>query len=205
MVSQGFSWAVTIIVARLLSPQDYGLMGMASLLIGLIYLFNEMGLGAVIIQRREISKADLDSIFWFSVFFGLILYGVAWMLAPLIAWFFKMERLIPIIRVLSLSLLIAPFRIIPYNLLTRELALDKRSKAELVASFLAGFTSISMALAGAGVWSLVGAILVNGTVLTALLSVFVKWRPGLSVNRKSLISCLSFGGMVSGERMMWYS
>jgi len=203
-ISQLFTWAIVIIVARILSPEDYGLMGMAGLLIGFMALFNEMGLGAAIIQREEIQKQELNTIFWFSLFFGLLLYGAAWVAAPAIAWFFKTEELILLIRILSLSLLIGPFRIVPFNLLTRDLVFDKRSKIELAANLVAGLTSLSIALGGAGVWSLVGATLAREIVLVVALWFLVEWKPSLSIGRGVLLPLLSFGGKVSGERLMWY-
>lgn len=204
-LAQLFSWSTTIIVARILTPDDYGLMGMAGILIGVIYLFNEMGLGAAIIQRERTSTIALDSIFWFSVFLGALLYSLLWLAAPWVAFFFRTERLVSIIRVLSLSLIIGSFRIVPYNLLTRDLLFDKRSKAELAGSLVSGLTSITLAFAGAGVWALVSATLADGFILLLGVYFIVPWRPRLAFSWKELTSFLSFGSQVSGERVVWYA
>ena len=115
---QLISWAITVFVARILSPDDYGLFGMAALITSSLVVFNELGLGPAIIQKKDLTKEQLSSCFWIIMAINLFLYFIAFISAPLVASFFREERLIAIIRVAAISVVIGGLYKIPYSLLT---------------------------------------------------------------------------------------
>ena len=122
---QLISWAITVFVARILSPDDYGLFGMAALITSSLVVFNELGLGPAIIQKKDLTKEQLSSCFWIIMAINLFLYFIAFISAPLVASFFREERLIAIIRVAAISVVIGGLYKIPYSLLTKELMFKK--------------------------------------------------------------------------------
>ena len=128
---QGLTWIATIFVARILSPADYGLFGFAVLVTGLIDLINELGLGAAIVQRRDLTDEALETVFWFSMACSVVVYGFVWLVAPWIAAFFGQPQLVPVLRVITLTFPIGSLRIIPWNLLTKRVDFKHRSLAEV--------------------------------------------------------------------------
>ncbi|GAB4345927.1 MAG: lipopolysaccharide biosynthesis protein [Candidatus Abyssubacteria bacterium] len=203
VLSQLFSWAITIVVARILTPNDYGLMGMAGLIIILCQYFGDVGLGAALIQRKDVEDDDLSSIFWFSIAVSLLLYLIAWSVAPALALFFEAEKLTLLVRVLSLSFVIGIMRTIPVSLINRDLAFDKYSKSDVIATLFAVLTSLFMAVKGFGVWALVSATLTRDVVFNIAIFHYYPWKPVASFNWRRLKSFLGFGSNVLGARMVW--
>jgi len=202
--SQASSWLVTLILARLLLPADFGLLAIAWVFIGLLDLINELGIGAAIIQKQDLNEQDLHSTFWFIIVTSSLLYLLSYLLAPTIARFFQNEQLTPILRVLALILVIGAFKIIPLNLLTKELDFPKRSTAEFLSVFTGGLFSVVLATLGHGVWSLVFGTLLRHTILTILVFWLSPWRPKLVFQFKRIKRILSFGVTVAGSSVVWY-
>lgn len=155
IVGQAAAWAATIIVIRLLTPEDYALIAIASLVIGFSELLRELGLGAAIIQRDDIHEEELRSIFGLVIVVHLFLFLLTYFIAPLVANFFNEERLIDIIRVAALQLLILIFLVIPNALMVRAMRFKWISIVRAMASIAAGLVTLGMAYAGFGVWSLI--------------------------------------------------
>ena len=119
--TQILSWAVTIFVARLLSPEDYGLMSLANVLTGYVEVFSELGLGAAIVQRPDISQKEYSSNFWFSLAVGTVFAGVAYLLSYPTAWLFGEPRVIPITQTISALFIVGAVGTVPFNMLMRDL------------------------------------------------------------------------------------
>jgi O-antigen/teichoic acid export membrane protein len=203
-ISQGFSWVVTILLARLLVPADFGLIAMAIIFIGFLELINELGIGAAIVQKKDLEEDDLHSTFWFSILFGFILYAFIFFSAPIIGFFFGSEKLSIILRVLGINFVIGAFKVVPYNVLAKELAFNKRSKAELSSVITGGIASLALATLGYGVWSLVYGSLVYNLVLVTLVIYFCQWRPRPIFHFRKVKKMLDFGLSVAGSQVLWY-
>lgn len=118
-VSQLFSWVVTILVARILVPEDYGLMAMATIITGYAQMFAELGLGAAIIQKPQLIQIELSSVFWFSFMFGSMLALSCFPIAHLTAFIFHEPRVIPLTKTISLLFIFSSLQIVPLNLLKK--------------------------------------------------------------------------------------
>lgn len=176
------AFLTNIILARLLSPHDFGLVAMASLALGFTDLFKDLGTGSAVIQRKEISEELLSSIFWINTGFGLIVAAGLYGLSPAIAGFYREPDVAPLMQVLSLSFFVSALSIVQSSLLLRELAFERLAKIELFTSVFSSIVAISAAYAGFGVMSLVYQPLLNSVLVLALLWGVNPWRPKWQFN-----------------------
>lgn len=169
--------ATTVMLARLLSPSDFGLMSMAVVVIGFVNLFKDLGTASAVVQRRDPTEGFLSSVFWVNVVFGFLAMAVLFAGAPILASFYREPRLVPILEVLSLTFVISGLSILQQAIFERNLAFRALAKVEISAIVSGSIVGIALALLGAGVWSLVGQALAIATVTTALLWASSAWRP----------------------------
>ncbi|MBE0447286.1 MAG: MOP flippase family protein [Actinobacteria bacterium] len=201
---QGMQFATTIILARLLAPSDFGLKGMAMVVIGFVFLFKDLGTSAAIIQRKHLSEEFLSSIFWVNVVFGFFATGVLFMSAPVIASFYREPRVTPILGVLSLTFLISGFSILHQAILQRNLAFNKLAKVEIGSIIAGSVIGIGAALLGAGVWSLVYQTLAVAAMTTILLWTSSSWRPKLVFHWTEVKSVSSYSLNLTGFNIFNY-
>lgn len=173
----GMQFVTIAILARLLTPDDFGLVGMAVVVIGFVAIFKDLGTSAAIIQQKNLSEELLSSIFWVNVVFGVLAMAVLFVLSPLAAIFYNEQRVIPLLRVLSLTFFISGFSILQQAILERDLAFNKLAKLEIIATLLGSMVGIGLAILGYGVWSLVYQSLAIATMTTVLLWAYSAWRP----------------------------
>ena len=204
LTGQLFTWAMTLIVIRLLTPEDYGLMAIAVLFIQFLMLLNEFGLGAVLVHRKNLDEETKRKIFGVILLINTTFFIIINIAATWIADFFHEKELILIIHVLSIQFIISAFEIVPVAMLERELNFKKKSLVYLGASVVGGTTTLVLALYDFGVWSLIWG---NLTVITLqvcginIVSPFLKLP---SFNFKGMMSIMSFGWLVTLERAMWF-
>ncbi len=203
-IGQAISWVITIYVVRILSPDDYGLMGMSLVFIGLVILNNELGLGSAIVQKKDLVEDDLSSIYWITIFINIALYLFSYSLAPLIAAFFNESRLTSVIRVIALTFLINSVGFISYYMLTREMLFKKRSIAELLGNLSGSVSTLLFAINGFGVWSLVYGRVIIEITKTLLLFVLYPFKPKLSFSFYRTRSMIKFGLQVVLVRFLSY-
>jgi teichuronic acid exporter len=203
LVGQVLTWSVTIVVIRLLSPGEYGLLAMATVFMSILLMLAEAGLGAALIQAREVDELTLRRIFGAAIVIHLVLFVLQFAAAPLIAAFFKEERLVAIIRVLALQLLLMIFGVIPGALLSRNFKFKGASLIGLGSSVCGSLCTLALALAGYGVWALVAGSLIAllcSTVAINILAPFLRW-PDFSL--QGIRKLVLFGGQLTGARMLW--
>jgi len=176
---QGIQFVTLVILARLLAPEDFGLVGMTIVVIGFLALFKDLGTSAAVIQRQDLSEELLSSVFWLNVFFGLVIMALLYAASPLAAAFYQEPRIIPILQVLSATFFISGLSILHQALLQREMAFNHLAKVDLGATLAGAIVGVGAALSGWGVWSLVFQSLAVALVTTVLLWVFSAWRPRL--------------------------
>jgi PST family polysaccharide transporter len=196
--------ATTAVLARLLAPSDFGLMGMAAIVIGFVLLFHDMGTSAAIVQRKEVSDELLSSIFWANVAFGLAAAGVLALIAPAVAAFFREPQLTPMVRVLALNFVIASTSLVHGATLQRRMAFDRVAGIEVSATGVSAAVGIGAALAGFGVWSLVYQSLAQAAWTTIVLWVRSGWHPRLRFSRGALRSVAGFGLDLTGYNVFNY-
>jgi O-antigen/teichoic acid export membrane protein len=190
----------TILLARLLTPEQFGLVGMLALFIALAQAFLDSGFGAALIRKQDATYTDECSIFYFNIVVGGLAVLVLYFAAPLIAAFYNQPLLIPLARWLSLDILLKSFSLIQTTLLSRALDFKTQIKANLFAVLCAGVLGVAAAYYGLGVWSLVIQTLSNTLLRTAALWGLSAWRPAARFSFTSLRGMFGFGSrmMASG-------
>lgn len=196
----GVSFVVSIVLARLLSPDDYGLIGIIAIFTAVCSTFIYAGFGTALIRKKDATDEDYNTVFLVNLVTSLFLYVVIYLCSPLIADFFKREELIPLTRVSALGLIIGALAIVQQTILTKRIDFKTQTKITFIASIVSGAVGIVMALIGFGVWALVYQGLVSGIVRTMLLWIYNKWIPNLRFWNKSFQELFGFGWklMVSG-------
>ncbi len=203
-IGQSFSWIVTIVVARLLTPQDYGLMAIATLLVGLCMVVSDLGLGSATIQRKSVTDDQLSGIFWVSMGVAICMYGIVFLGAPFIALFFHEPKATVVTRIIGFSLIFSTLKTIPYSLLTKEIGFKQRAKAQVIAIFCSGSISLCMAITGFGVWALVAASLIREAALTIACFWYKPWTPSFTFRFKEIRGHMAFGATIAGAQITHY-
>jgi len=203
-IAQFLQFVVKITLARLLFPEDFGVIGMALIFIAFIQIVNELGLSAAIIQRKDINERHLSTSFWMSILAGVVLCTLVIGLSPFIAIFFKKEILRSIVSVLSMGFILGSFGIVHGALLAKEIDFRNLAIVEIGAAIFTGVVSISLAVFGFGVWSLVIGSLVGNFTRSAFLWMRCSWRPTAIFDFKSFKELFLFGKNVMGSRILNY-
>lgn len=204
LFTQIFSWASTVIVARLLVPGDYGLMAMATILTGYAALFSEMGLGAAIIQRPVATRQELSSVFWFAMGMSLLFAGSCFYLAYPTAYIFDEPRVIPLTQVVSVIFLINGLQIVPFNLIKKQLEFKQVGIIEMAGSLVSCAFMICLAYAGAGVWTLLLGHIIRSFTHLMLVLYFAKWVPTFYFSFCQVKTFVAFGLVVATGRTFNY-
>jgi len=200
---QGIQFVVSIVLARLLAPKDFGVLGMLVVFIALAQSVIDSGFGQALIQKQDADRTDESTVFWFNLFSGAVMAGLLFTAAPWIAAFYDTPLLVPITRVFSLNLIINSFGIVQNALLTKELAFKKRMKASIASLVVSGLVGVFMAWCGFGVWSLVAQQLTANFVRTVGLWVVHPWRPALVFSRASFRVLWKFGSNMLASGLLY--
>ena len=197
---RGSQFVIGIILARLLVPEQFGLIGMVTIFMAVARSFLDSGFGAALIRRRATSQTDICSIFYFNIVVGLAAAGLLCLVAPWIAAFYNQPILTPITRALSLTIVINSFGLIQNAILTKQINFKTLTKVGLTAGLLSGVIGIIFAVGGFGVWSLVVQQICGSFFGTICLWSLNSWRPALVFSLKSLQEMFGFGSrlLVSG-------
>jgi O-antigen/teichoic acid export membrane protein len=198
------NWAITIYVIRILNPADYGLMGMATLLTGFAMLVNELGMMPGLIQSRKVDDHLIRQLFGFVIASTLIMFCLLFLAAPALSAFFDEPRLTPVTRVLAVAMVIGGASAVPNALLERDLRFRGVSVVEFSSVILGSATTLVLAIAGFGVWSLVVCNIVSNTVKTIGILIISRFRLLPIFRLRGLRSIFVFGANVTGQRVLWY-
>ncbi|WP_028585074.1 lipopolysaccharide biosynthesis protein [Desulfogranum mediterraneum] len=190
---QGIQFIITIILARLLRPQEFGLIGMLTIFIALAQSFINSGFGQALIQKQDATYLDECSIFYFNIVVGFLAAGALCLAAPWISAFYDQPLLIPLTQALSLNLVLNAFGLIQTTLLNKHIDFKTLFKVGLGATLVSGVIGITMAYKGFGVWSLVVQSLSRTFMNTILLWVLTSWRPAWRLSLASLKQMFGFG------------
>ncbi len=204
IVRQLLLFVVSVILARLLSPREFGLIAMVIVFTGFAELFGDMGLGAALIQKLNLKRSHLSSVFWVNLITGVALTGIVIAVAPLIASFYGEPALKPLAMVIAFNFLIGSFKVVQNALLQKEMNFRKIAMVEISAALIAGAIAVTMALTGFGVWSLVAQSILLTTISVIVLWFISPWRPDLSWNFKALKELLGFSSNLLGFNVLNY-
>jgi O-antigen/teichoic acid export membrane protein len=203
-VGQAISWLVTLVVIRLLSPEDYGLVALAGVLFGFLSLSFDFGVGAALVQTRELAREELRSaqslVLLLGIGAGLIVAG----LSRELAWIYGKPSLVPLSAALGLLLPLIALSLIPQSIAYRELRFDLKARADLSAMLASASVTLGLAWLGAGPWALVGGI--AATHLTRAI-VYLAWTGGWispSLSLEAAQKFVHFGSLLSVERFLWF-
>ncbi|HEU4855476.1 MAG TPA: lipopolysaccharide biosynthesis protein [Nitrosospira sp.] len=204
IVSQTVTWIATIVVIRLLAPEDYALVAISGLVIGFTELLRELGLGAAIVQRSDLDEEQMRTIFGLIIIVHIFLFLLIYSIAPVVAHFFEEDELIQIIRVAALQLPILIFAVIPNALMVRAMRFKWMSIIQASSTIAASLTTLTMAYNGFGVWSLIGgqfAATLTNAIGFLLGQPYLKWP---SFSFKKIGGLVSYSSRVFGADLLYY-
>jgi PST family polysaccharide transporter len=187
----------TVVLARLLTPEDFGLVGIGLLVIGYLDLFNDFGVSAAVVQNRIAPERTANVAFWVNMALGTLLTAVGLVAAPAVADFFDEPRATLVVQVLAVSMLLSSIGSIHEARLRRELRFRRRLAPELARAIAKGGTAIALAVAGAGVWSLVWGQLAGEFTAAVLYWFAFRWRPTFVVDLPVTRRLLGFGSQIA--------
>ena len=191
--AQLVTFIISIVLARLLTPSDYGVIAIVNIFIAIANVFVVSGFGNSLIQKKDADETDFSTVFYFNMFFGFLLYGILFLIAPIVADFYNLPILSPILRVLGLRIIVASVNNIQHAYVAKKMLFKRFFWSTLGGTLASAVVGIVMAYNGFGVWSLVGQYLTNTVTDTIVLWFTVKWRPKLLFSFKRLGELFSFG------------
>jgi O-antigen/teichoic acid export membrane protein len=204
LLGQLFTWGITIAVMRILTPADYGILAMASVLVAFLGMMAQFGVGAAAIQASEMDDAKLRTIFGLVIVINAALFLLLFLAAPLVGWFFDEPRLVGIVRTLGVQFILMTFTVIPSSQLSRRLDFKGQSLVDLSGALAGSLTALFGALAGLGVWALVWASLVMEAWRVVGLNIISPFWQRPDFRLRSARQFLWFGGNLTVARILWF-
>jgi len=204
VLGQAVTWLSTLVVIRLLTPMDYGLMTMAMIFLGFLFVIADLGIGAAAIQTRELAEEELPTMaaaILLTCGAGFFLTQLA---APWLAVFFREPRVTPIVRVLALNFPLMAIYHLPQARLVRELEFDVKARVDLLVAFASAGTSLVMALAGAGVWALVGGVLAQNAARALFFQLARPTSLAPDFRRFFTNPLVQFGVVITLDRILYF-
>lgn len=187
------TFIVSIVLARILSPEDYGSVALVVSLTTVMQVFVNFGMGPALIQKKDISDADYSTAFYFSLVISILFYSILFAGAPAISCFFNYPGLSAVLRVQGIIILINGVNNIQQSFVAKNMIFKKFFYATLGGTVFSGIVGIILALAGYGIWALVAQKLINPLTDTLILWFTIKWRPKRVFSKKSFSSLFNFG------------
>ena len=191
--AQLVSFLVSVVLARILAPEDYGTIALVTVFTAILQVFVDSGLGTALIQKKDADDLDFSSVFYFNFAMCLLLYAGMFIAAPYIAIFYEDMTLTPVIRVLSLTIVISGVKGIQQAYVSRNMLFKRFFFSTIGGTVFSAFLGIGLAYAGYGVWALVAQQLSNTIIDTLILWITVKWRPQKEFSWKRLRTLFSYG------------
>jgi O-antigen/teichoic acid export membrane protein len=194
ILRQGLQFVVLIVLARLLSPSEFGTVALLALFTGLAAVFVDGGFSAALIQRNDVDHTDESTVFWFNLAAGAAAAICLWAAAPCIAGFYHVKVLLPLTEAMAANVFVGSLGAIHSTLLSKRLDFFSQMKVGCIAALISGATAILLARAGYGVWALAAQVLTMTAATTCLLWLFNPWRPAWVYRRASMRKLFGFGG-----------
>lgn len=202
VAQQGTQFIIGIILARLLSPTDYGLMGMVMIFATLSYVLVEGGLTAALVRTKNITKEHTNTVFYSNLAVSTALYLIFFFTAPLLASFFAQPKLVALIRVTNLALIFNSLYIVPYGLIERDLEFKKLAKVNFISTSISGIAGAASAFYGAGVWALVIQQTAYHFIRVVCFYIWQRWLPNLIFSKQIFKEYASFSIHILSSNML---
>jgi teichuronic acid exporter len=199
---QGLQFIIGLVLARLLLPADYGLVGMLAIFLAMSHTFVKSGFSYALIQKKNRNETDFSTAFFFNIGVGILFYFILFFSAQFIASFYKTPELEPLTKVIGINVFISSLSIVQRAKLTIDLDFKTQAKASFISALIGGCVGIYMAYNGYGVWSLVVQSLLRNGINTILLWILSKWVPKAIFSITSFKSLFSFGSKLLGAGLL---
>lgn len=200
--AQGVSFIVSLVLARMLLPEEYGIVALVLVFINLANVFVTNGLGETLIQKPNAKQSDFSTMFFCSLFLSIFLYILLFCSAPFIAKFYNNKQLILVLRVLGLQVPLSSVNTIQQAYVSKRMMFRKFFYSTIGGTLISGIIGIALAYNGAGIWSLVVQYMTNTVINTCILFITVKWYPTLEFDKDSAKTLLSFGWKLVAAQFM---
>lgn len=200
ILNQGITFLVGLVLARILTPEEYGLIGIILIFIAVFNSIVDSGFSSALIRKSDVKDEDYNTVFITNMVLSIFLFFAMFISAPLIARFFNQPQLIPLTKVMASVVVINAFAIIQRTILVKKVDFKTQTRISLIASLTSGIIGVAMALAGYGVWSLVAQQISRQLLNTVFLWVWAKWYPKIQFSIVSFKELFGFGWklLVSG-------
>lgn len=190
--TQIVSFIISILLARVLMPEDYGLVAMITVFTGIAMVFINTGFSSAIVQRKNLTEEETSTVFYFSIGMGIVIYGILYFCAPLIAKFYSEPKLVTMLRVTSLIVVIGSLYSVPQAIINRRMQFKKSFIVSMSGVLVQGVVGISLAYCGFGPWALIYGMLTNYVVNAVVMWMVVGWVPKLCFSVKAFSSMFMF-------------
>ncbi len=194
----------TFLLARLLVPSDFGLIGMVTIILNFVELFKDLGLSTATVQKDQINHAQVSLLFWINLAFSVAVTAIVAAMAPLVAWFYQEPRLTSIVLVLSANFILGGLAVQHVAILQRRMQFGLIAQSEIVSMVVGVLAAMGSALGGAGYWSLVIWRLAQSVTVLICVWIALPWRPGWVGKASGMASMLAFGGNITGFNVLNY-
>lgn len=193
---QGIQFIIGLILARLLSPSDYGIIGMLAIFMAISQTIIDSGFSKALIQKLDRTEVDFSTAFFFNIVVGLICYLILFLASPYIATFFNEPILKDVLRVLAINLFLNSLAVVPVAKLSIKVDFKTQSKASIISTLLSGTLGIVLAYRGGGVWALVAQSVSHSFINVLLLWCMLKWKPHWKYSWQSFKNLFGYGGNI---------
>ncbi len=200
IANQGVQFVIQIFLARLILPEEFGLIGMITVFIAISNSIIDSGFSNALIREKEVNQNDYSTVFYFNLITSIFVYVILYFSSPTISIFFAQPKLSLILRVLAITIIINAFGIIPRAILTRKINFKAQMIINISSSLVSGFIAIVLAYKGFGIWSLVFRTIIMQFIQVVMLSIVNRWRPSFVFSKNSFEKLFGFGWkiLVSG-------
>lgn len=200
--TMGISFVSNIVLARLLTPDDYGCIGMLAIFITVSNTFVDGGFGSALIQKKDVTQKDYSTIFWWNLFLSIVLYGVLFISAPAVSRFYNIPLLESVLQVQGIILIINALNIVQTNQLRKSINFKRLATIHIVSHIVAAVLAIVLAYMGWGVWALVAQQIVASSITSVMLWIMNRWMPSLCFSIESFKQLFSFGGFILASNLI---
>ena len=200
--TQGVQFVIQIILARLLCPEDYGILAILLAFIAVANVFVQSGLNTALIQKKDADQIDFSSVFWISLFIASVLYVILFITSPLIASFYSSSSLIPVLRVISITLFFGALNSVQNAFVSKNMLFKRFFYSSTGGALGSGIIGIVLAYKGFGIWALVFQHLLNNALISVILWFTLKWRPSFVFSFKKTKVLFSFGWKLLGSALL---
>lgn len=190
---RGVGVVVTLLLARFLTPDDYGLVAITAVFVAVANSLMDFGFSSALIRKKNPNPEYFNTAFYSNIFLGILAYFALFLIAPFVSIFYEELQLTVLIRVVGIVVVINSFQVVQYSILTRDLNFKAQLKVAIPASFISGICAVIMAYIGFGVWALIAQTILSSIVFTVLVWNLNIWKPSFLFSRSSLYEMFGFG------------